>query len=148
MILNNSSSVILPISLISSTTFPLLMTIIRLQFWRTSGISSEIIIIPRPDFARSLIILCILLLEAISTPIVGPSRINIFGSVASHFASTTRCWFPPERLCAGASIDEVFIARSPTHFFTDFSLLILLISFMLFKSFFKSRQSLRHKTEY
>ena len=35
---------------------------------------------------------------------VGSSRMRTRGSVASHFASTTFCWLPPERLrttCAG-----------------------------------------------
>ena len=37
-----------------------------------------------------------------STPTVGPSRISTFGLVASHLASTTRCWLPPESVCAAA----------------------------------------------
>ena len=37
-----------------------------------------------------------------STPTVGESRTSTRGVVASHFASTTRCWLPPESVVTGS----------------------------------------------
>ena len=38
-----------------------------------------------------------------SMPRVGSSTMRILGSVASHFARTTFCWFPPESADTGVS---------------------------------------------
>ena len=78
---------------------------------RISGSSEEISRIVRPCAARCEIVRCTSALVPTSTPCVGSSRIRIRGSAASHFARTTFCWFPPERLrttCAG----EVALIRS------------------------------------
>ena len=37
-----------------------------------------------------------------STPRVGSSRMRTLGSSSSHFASSTFCWLPPDRLATGA----------------------------------------------
>src|SRR5207302_963340 len=79
----------------SPTRRPSEITRMRSLSARISGRSEEITSIPSPCCARPSISLWISPFAPTSTPRVGSSRISTFGSVASHFASTTFCWLPP-----------------------------------------------------
>ncbi len=79
------------------------MTSTRSAIPSTSGSSLEIISTASPRPASSLISRCTSDLVPTSMPRVGSSRISSFGSVASHLASTTFCWLPPERNPTGSS---------------------------------------------
>ena len=46
-------------------------------------------------------------------PAVGESKINTRGPVASHLASTTRCWLPPDNSSTGRSAVAVFTCNCP-----------------------------------
>ena len=70
---------------------------------------------PIPLSANDLMIWWISCLAPTSTPIVGPSRIRIFGLRSSHFASTTRCWLPPESCLTCSSALGVRMASSLIH---------------------------------
>ena len=65
--------------------------------------SEEIIKIARPCLASSAMMWCTSALAWMSTPWVGSSKISSLGLVASHLASTTFCWFPPDRLPMGCA---------------------------------------------
>ena len=71
-----------------------------------------------PCSARARMISWMLLLEAMSMPMVGPSRMKTFGSVASHLASTTRCWLPPERLQARTRAEGALMFSSSSQRFS------------------------------
>ena len=62
----------------------------------TSGRSLEMRMIPRPDAASSETIRWTSTLAPMSMPRVGSSRISSRGFEASHLASTTFCWLPPD----------------------------------------------------
>src|SRR5450830_410476 len=79
-------------------TFPSRMTTTRSDSSRISGSSDEMNTMETPESASSAIIRCTSLLAWTSIPRVGSSRIRSLGTVASHLAMTTFCWFPPERL--------------------------------------------------
>ena len=69
----------------------------------SSGSSDEIRMIASPCAASSAIIAWTSALVWTSTPWVGSSRISSRGSAASHLASTTFCWLPPESVLTGWS---------------------------------------------
>lgn len=50
-----------------------------------------------------------------SMPRVGSSTMRILGSVASHFARTTFCWFPPDREEAGECWLAALTSRVRVH---------------------------------
>ena len=54
-------------------------------------------------------------LEPTSTPTVGLLSTSTRGSRAIHFASTTRCWLPPESVRTGSAGIGVLIAGRRTH---------------------------------
>ncbi len=56
-----------------------------------------------PRSARSAMIRWTSALAATSMPRVGSSSTRMRGLVASHFARTTFCWFPPERSLTACS---------------------------------------------
>ena len=62
----------------------------------SSGISDETRTMAIPRAARSAIMAWTSAFDCTSMPCVGSSRIRSDGAVASHFASTTFCWLPPE----------------------------------------------------
>ena len=70
---------------------------------RSSGSSLEMSRIAIPADVHWRISEWISDLEPMSTPRVGSSRRRTFGSVSSHFASTTFCWFPPESVPTACS---------------------------------------------
>ncbi len=53
-----------------------------------------------------------------STPTVGESRISSFGSVASHLASTMRCWLPPDSVETASSGLPILTVSSPIQWLT------------------------------
>ena len=63
---------------------------------RISGSSDEIISTARPRSASSCMSAWISDFEPTSTPCVGSSRMSTFGEIASHRASATFCWLPPD----------------------------------------------------
>src|SRR6185369_16851044 len=74
---------------------------------RTSGSSLEIISTASPWPASRLIKAWISALAPTSMPRVGSSMMRTRGSVATHFASTTFCWLPPESCftrCSGPRV--------------------------------------------
>src|SRR5215207_5113687 len=87
----------------SSVRRPSCITSTRSAMPSTSGSSLEIISTATPRPASSLIRRWTSALVPTSIPRVGSSTISSFGSVASHLASTTFCWLPPERNPAGSS---------------------------------------------
>ena len=87
------------------------MTRIRSARPISSGISDEIIRIATPSRASPRMRSWMPALAPTSTPRVGSSKISTPGWVASHFASTTFCWLPPERKRASCSSER---ARSST----------------------------------
>ena len=54
-----------------------------------------------------------------STPTVGPFRISTSGLHANHFASTMRCWLPPDSVEQALLGSGVAMASSFTHFSTS-----------------------------
>ena len=81
---------------ISAVIRPSWRTRIRSDIARTSGRSLEMRMIPRPDAASSEMIRWTSTLAPMSMPRVGSSRIRSRGFEASHLASTTFCWLPPD----------------------------------------------------
>ena len=69
----------------------------------SSGISDETRMIAMPCAARSEIMPWTSAFDCTSMPCVGSSRIRSDGAVASHFASTTFCWLPPESAETGCA---------------------------------------------
>ena len=53
---------------------------------------------------------------AMSMPRVGSSSMRTFGRVASHRASSTFCWLPPEREPTGVSAEGVLIPSAEMYF--------------------------------
>src|ERR1700722_4242456 len=84
---------------VNSPTFRRSRRISTRLLCRTIFSSSELIKSPaRPSCRSDWINFSISAFAPTSIPRVGSSRINNFGSVASHRASKTFCWFPPLRL--------------------------------------------------
>ena len=81
----------------------------------TSGSSEEIISTARPLLASSEISRWTSDLAPTSMPRVGSSMISSFGSVASHFASTTFCWLPPDSVPTVSSRRWYFSCRRVAH---------------------------------
>ena len=81
---------------ISAVTRPSWSTTMRSDMASTSGRSLEMRMMPRPEAASSEMMRCTSTLAPMSMPRVGSSRMSTCGSVASHLASTTFCWLPPE----------------------------------------------------
>ena len=77
----------------------------------SSGISDEIIRIATPSRASPRMRSWMPALAPTSTPRVGSSKIRTPGWIASHLASTTFCWLPPDRKRASCSSER---ARSST----------------------------------
>ena len=88
---------------ISADMRPSWSTMIRSLIARTSGSSLEIRTIPSPEAARSEMMRWTSTFAPMSTPRVGSSRMSTRGSVASHFAMTTFCWFPPDSASISSS---------------------------------------------
>ena len=87
----------------SATISPCRITMIRSQAPISSGMSEEISRIARPCSANSETMRCTSALAWMSMPWVGSSRMSSRGLVASHLASTTFCWLPPDRVPIGWS---------------------------------------------
>src|SRR5688572_14697336 len=92
---------------------PRRMTSTRSDMPRISGNSEEIRITPWPAQAYSLVTACTAALAPTSIPLVGSSRINTAGLRASHLASTTFCWFPPDRLCTACEGPSALMPSAP-----------------------------------
>src|SRR4051794_36592018 len=86
----------------SRTRRPSCMTSTRSAMPSTSGSSEEIISTASPCAASSDISRWTSALVPTSMPRVGSSMISSFGLVASHLASTTFCWLPPDRKPTGS----------------------------------------------
>ena len=82
-------------------TRPSKRTTIRSAMPSTSGSSDEIISTATPSAARSESSRCTSAFVATSIPRVGSSTISTAGLRASHFASTTFCWLPPDSVHTG-----------------------------------------------
>src|SRR5438552_828223 len=95
----------------AATMRPPLMTRTRSAMPSTSGNSLEIMMMPRPCWASLPISAWISALAPTSMPRVGSSMISMRGSVPSHFATTTFCWFPPESWRAIWSVPRARIPR-------------------------------------
>ena len=83
-------------------------TRMRSDIARTSGRSLEMRMIPSPEAASSEMIRCTSTLAPMSMPRVGSSRMRTVGFDASHLASTTFCWLPPERAATIWSTPVIF----------------------------------------
>ncbi len=81
----------------SPATRPSCITTMRSLMPISSGSSELIITTAVPDRASSRISSWMAALAPTSTPRVGSSKSITPGSSASHLASTTFCWLPPER---------------------------------------------------
>src|SRR3954454_10566071 len=86
----------------SRTRRPSCMTSTRSAIPSTSGSSEEIISTATPWAASSDISRWTSALVPTSMPRVGSSMMSTFGLVASHLASTTFCWLPPDRNPTGS----------------------------------------------
>jgi len=64
-----------------------------------------------PKAARSEMMRWTSSMAAASMPRVGSSRIRIRGRVASHWAMTTFCWWPPQRLWTVCSRPAALLRR-------------------------------------
>src|SRR4051794_28430501 len=95
----------------SAVRRPSCMTSTRSAIPSTSGSSEEIIRTASPWPASSLISRCTSALVPTSMPRVGSSMISSLGSVASHLASTTFCWLPPDRKPTGSPRSCSLICR-------------------------------------
>ena len=91
------------------------MTSTRSAMPSTSGSSLEIISTATPRPASSLSRRCTSAFVPTSMPRVGSSTISTCGSVASHLASTTFCWLPPERTSTGSRRRWYLSCRRAAH---------------------------------
>src|SRR2546425_115649 len=90
---------------------PPLMTRTRSAMPSTSGSSLEIMMMPRPFWTSLPMSAWISALAPTSMPRVGSSMIRMRGSVPSHFATTTFCWFPPDSWRAICSVPRARIPK-------------------------------------
>ncbi len=91
----------------SAVIRPSCITSTRSAMPSTSGSSEEIITMATPRPARSERSRCTSDLVPMSMPRVGSSTISRVGSVASHLASTTFCWLPPDMVAAACCGEPV-----------------------------------------
>src|SRR5690606_23197434 len=89
---------------ISAVRRPSCMTSTRSAMPRISGRSEEIIRTATPSAASRDSSRCTSALVPTSMPRVGSSTISTFGPVASHLASTTFCWLPPDSVFTVSAI--------------------------------------------
>ena len=81
----------------SPTISPSATTRMRSLMLRTSGSSDEMRMMPMPSWASSSMRAWTSALAPTSMPRVGSSRMRTLGLSASHLASATFCWLPPDR---------------------------------------------------
>ena len=85
----------------SPTISPSATTRMRSLMLRTSGSSDEMRMMPMPSCASSSMRAWTSALAPTSMPRVGSSRMSTLGLSASHLASATFCWLPPDRRLTG-----------------------------------------------
>src|SRR5262245_7145611 len=98
-----------------ATRRPSCMTRTRSAMPSTSGSSLETMSTATPCAARSASRWCTSALVLTSMPRVGSSTSSTRGAVASHFASTTFCWLPPESVETGSASALALTSRRRVH---------------------------------